>query len=66
MLASCQQFDFTLTFEQSVFGVAVSSVFLLLLPYRLRHLYGANIKTVENNIFTLKYVSKKELKKGHD
>jgi ATP-binding cassette, subfamily C (CFTR/MRP), member 1 len=52
----CSQFDFTLTFEQSIFGIGISSVLLLLFPVRLALLRGATIKTSENTIYLFKIV----------
>jgi ATP-binding cassette subfamily C (CFTR/MRP) protein 1 len=52
----CDQFDFTLTFEQSIFGIGISSVLLLLFPFRVWSLYRATIKTVKNSIYASKIV----------
>ncbi|KAF2663667.1 hypothetical protein BT63DRAFT_465330 [Microthyrium microscopicum] len=50
----CPQFDFTLTFEQSILGVGVSSIFLLLLPFKAYNLYGSSTKTLFTFIHALK------------
>jgi hypothetical protein len=52
----CSQFDFTLTFEQSIFGIGISAVLLLLFPLRLAILRRATIKTSENAIYLFKIV----------
>ncbi|OJK00423.1 hypothetical protein ASPACDRAFT_1880763 [Aspergillus aculeatus ATCC 16872] len=41
-------FDFTLLFEQSILSIGPSAIFLLVVPWRFRSLYTANIKTVAN------------------
>ncbi|KAF2396774.1 P-loop containing nucleoside triphosphate hydrolase protein [Trichodelitschia bisporula] len=50
----CDQFDFTVTFEQSIFGIGVSSLFLLLLPLRLWLLRRASTKTRSHPIYAFK------------
>ncbi|KAF2434238.1 P-loop containing nucleoside triphosphate hydrolase protein [Tothia fuscella] len=42
----CQQFDFTLTFEQSILGIGVSFIFLLVLPLKAYRLYGSSTKII--------------------
>lgn len=55
-IAKCDQFDFTLTFEQSIFGIGISALFLLWLPFKLRNLYGASIRTTTSAIHKAKIV----------
>jgi ATP-binding cassette subfamily C (CFTR/MRP) protein 1 len=52
----CAQFDFTLTFEQSIFGIGFSALFLLLFPIKIKRLLGAPIKTLTNPIYFSKIV----------
>lgn len=40
-------FDFTLLFEQSIFSIIPSALFLLLVPWRVWNLSGKNIKTTK-------------------
>ncbi|CRG87654.1 Cu2+-exporting ATPase [Talaromyces islandicus] len=49
-------FDFTLLFEQSIFSIGPSVLFLLLLPLRVWNLHGKTIKTTKlgNNALWLK------------
>lgn len=54
--AKCSQFDFTLTFEQSIFGIGINALFLLWLPFKLRILYSAPIRTTSNVIHKAKTV----------
>ncbi|KAF2671106.1 P-loop containing nucleoside triphosphate hydrolase protein [Microthyrium microscopicum] len=51
---SCGQFDFTLAFEQSIFGIGISSFFLLLVPLRFWGLYGSTVKLSRNWIYFVK------------
>lgn len=55
-VANCDQFDFTLTFEQSIFGIGISALFLLWLPFKLQSLYGASIRTTASAIHKAKIV----------
>jgi hypothetical protein len=52
----CSQFDFTLTFEQAVFGVGISSFFLICTFIRLGQLHGQSIKTLSSIAFPAKLV----------
>jgi len=52
----CPQFDFTLAFEQAIFGVGVSSFFLVLFAIRLGQLHGQSIKTLPSWVFPAKLV----------
>jgi hypothetical protein len=52
----CSQFDFTLAFEQAIFGVGISSCYLICSFIRLRQLHGASIKTLPNFVFGAKLV----------
>lgn len=52
----CSQFDFTLTFEQAIFGVGITAFFLLLFVFRLGQLHGQSIKTLPNLVFPAKLV----------
>jgi ATP-binding cassette subfamily C (CFTR/MRP) protein 1 len=49
-LIRCLQFDFTLKFEQLILDIGISAIFLLLLPIKLKQLYGADIKTLPSVI----------------
>lgn len=55
-IAKCDQFDFTLTFEQSILGIGISVLFLLWLPFKLQRLYGASIRTTTSAIHKAKIV----------
>jgi ATP-binding cassette subfamily C (CFTR/MRP) protein 1 len=57
----CSQFDFTLTFEQSIFGIGISTIFLLLFPVRAKQLFCAPIKTTQHPIYLAKIVNVKEV-----
>jgi hypothetical protein len=50
-------FDFTLLFEQSIFSIGPSILFLLLVPLRIWNLYGKTIKTTKlvNNALWVKF-----------
>jgi ATP-binding cassette subfamily C (CFTR/MRP) protein 1 len=52
----CSQFDFTLTFEQSIFGIGISALFLLWFPLKIWRLHGGPIKTLTNPIYISKIV----------
>jgi ATP-binding cassette subfamily C (CFTR/MRP) protein 1 len=52
----CPQFDFTLTFQQSILGIGFSALFLLLFPIKVKRLIGAPIKTLTNPIYFAKIV----------
>jgi hypothetical protein len=52
----CSQFDFTLAFEQAIFGVGVTSFFLVLWFVRLGQLHGQSIKTLPSLVFPAKLV----------
>jgi hypothetical protein len=54
---ACMDFDFTLAFEQSIFIIGISSLFLISFPFRLRQLYGASIKTFDSPLQYIKIVS---------
>jgi hypothetical protein len=56
-IAKCNDFDLTLTFEQSILGIGVSAVFLLLFPLRLLQLFSATVKTTKSVIEYAKLVS---------
>jgi hypothetical protein len=53
----CSSFDFTLKFEQLILEIGISTIFLLLVPLRLRELYGASIKTLPSVVQIGKLVS---------
>lgn len=55
-IAKCSQLDFTLTFEQSILGIGISSLFLLWLPFKFVNLYKAPIRTSTNSIHKAKIV----------
>jgi hypothetical protein len=50
------QFDFTLFFEQAIFGIGFSGLFLLIVPFRVYHLWGATIKCSKSPIYAAKIV----------
>jgi hypothetical protein len=52
----CSQFDFTLTFEQAIFGVGISSIYLICFLIRLGQLHGQSIKTLQSIAFPAKLV----------
>lgn len=56
---SCRgsDFDFTLTFEQSLFQIAPSALLLLLAPLRAKQLIRQNVKTVPSFFSTAKQVA---------
>jgi len=54
--AKCHQFDFTLTFEQAILGVGVSSSFLLLCLIKAKSLRSATIKTLRSPVHAAKVV----------
>jgi hypothetical protein len=57
-VAKCDQFDFTLTFEQSILGIGVTAVFLLLFPIRLFQLSTATVKTTKTLTESIKLVGR--------
>jgi ATP-binding cassette, subfamily C (CFTR/MRP), member 1 len=56
-IVKCEDFDFTLTFEQTILGIGIPTVFLLLFPLRLFQLHSATVKTAKNLIEYIKLVS---------
>jgi hypothetical protein len=57
---ACPQFDFTLMFEQSVLSITISSLFLLVLPFRINRFFSAGesvAQTTQKSIQNLKNVS---------
>jgi hypothetical protein len=52
----CSQFDFTLTFEQAIFGIGISSLYLICFIIRLGQLYRKSIKTLPSPIHVTKLV----------
>ena len=52
-----RQFDFTLLFEQSVFTVGPSAIFIVLLSLRIPKLYREKRKTLPNSLWGFKLVS---------
>lgn len=53
----CRPFDFTLVFEDAVFHVLPSAVFLLLIPYRLYSLGRTPVKLATYRLALWKLVS---------
>ena len=53
----CSQFDFTITFEQEIFGIIVSSIFLILITLRCWRVYGKKVITTSETILWVKAVS---------
>jgi ATP-binding cassette subfamily C (CFTR/MRP) protein 1 len=60
-IVPCVDFDFSLAFEQSIFIIGISSLFLVLFPFRIKQLYGTSIKTLSSPLQYLKIVSTKYL-----
>src|ERR1700722_18890083 len=58
----CSQFDFTLTFEQSILVIGISSLYLILFIIRLGQLYRTSVKTLPNTILWAKLVCVVETK----
>jgi hypothetical protein len=58
----CSQFDFTLTFEQAIFGVGISSFYLICSFIRLGQLHRKPIKTLPSPFFAAKLVCAVESK----
>jgi hypothetical protein len=58
----CSQFDFTLTFEQSILVIGISSLYLILFIIRLGQLYRTSVKTLANTILWAKLVCVVETK----
>jgi ATP-binding cassette subfamily C (CFTR/MRP) protein 1 len=56
----CSQFDFTLSFEQTIFFLGVSASFLIFFPWRTYQLYGTTIKTIKSAFHPLKVVSRRK------
>jgi hypothetical protein len=54
---ACSQFDFTLFFEQSVLGIGISSLFLILALLRVWQLRGKSVKANSSWVHALKIVS---------
>ena len=52
----CSQFDFTITFEQEIFGILVSSIFLILITLRLWRLSGREVIAFPHSILWAKVV----------
>jgi len=52
----CEQFDFTLTFEQAIFGIGVSALLLILIPLRILRVFNEERKTTQNSIYYSKIV----------
>jgi hypothetical protein len=57
LIINCGQFDFTLKFEHLVFGIALSAIFLLLAPFRLRTLQKSGIRTLPDPVQIPKFVN---------
>lgn len=53
---ACSQFDFTLTFEQTIFSIAFSSLLLIALPARIFGLYSSNRSRGNSPVLQLKIV----------
>jgi ATP-binding cassette, subfamily C (CFTR/MRP), member 1 len=59
---SCSQFDFTLLFEQSILGIGISSLFLILALLRFWQLRGKSVKANSSWVHALKIVSEVKTK----
>lgn len=54
--SSSGSFDFTLLFEQAIFGIAPACLFLLATPWRLHHTWKSSIKTRPSQKYILNLV----------
>jgi hypothetical protein len=63
---NCSQFDFTLTFEQSIFGIGITAFYLILFIIRLAQLYGQSRKVRPSLILWAKLVREVEIKFGYN
>jgi hypothetical protein len=61
---NCSAFDFTLTFEQAIFGIGITSFYLILFIIRLGQLYGQSIKVRPGLILWVKLVRDVEIEFG--
>jgi hypothetical protein len=52
----CTDFDFTLAFEQIVFVIAISAVFVLFAGFRVKHIFKAHVKAASTPTHKLKFV----------
>jgi hypothetical protein len=55
--AECEQFDFTLEFEQSILVIGVSALFLISIPLRVKKLLGQEERSFATRIYQTKLVS---------
>ena len=55
-LIQCRQFDFTLTFEQTLLAITTSLAFLLLFPIRIKQIYRSEIIIRGSLFYKLKIV----------
>ena len=56
-VSSTREFDFTLTFEQSILSIIPSTLVLLIGPIRLLYLFHSDLKIFsQNNYYLLKVV----------
>jgi hypothetical protein len=53
----CDRFDFTLTFEQSLFSIGLSGLLILSLPLHLRNLLSQEAKALATNVYKFEIVS---------
>lgn len=60
--AKCSQFDFTLMFEQSIFGIGISGLFLIIFLFQLVKLPGKTIKAYQSPFHWVKLVSEVKIK----
>jgi hypothetical protein len=58
---ACRAFDFTLLFEDAVFVILPTALFLLLLPWRLRSLWKRSVKTESYELAIYKLVRSPQL-----
>jgi hypothetical protein len=56
-LLACDEFDFTLEFEQITLVIGVSALFLISVPLRLKKLLGHEEKSFTTRIYSMKLVS---------
>jgi hypothetical protein len=57
----CRDFDFTLLFEQLILGIVVSSIFSLLVLFRVKKVFGEDAKSISSWLQKCKTVRVKNL-----
>src|ERR1700761_3091207 len=62
-LIQCKEFDFTLVFEQSILVIAVSTLFLISIPLRLKKVLSQDEKTFATKGYYAKLVSFRSMRR---